>query len=481
MMKRPEVVLIYAPSAKFFWNYPPQGMARIVAFLKSKKVKVRQINLDAAIFYHNLTKKEKIGLNIFNDSNRIFAYLSGNQDYELEFVLEKILKLEKIGNPSIIGFSVDFEERFNTSLCLAKKLKEKTGAKIVFGGNHSMFCTEYIMKRLFFIDYVVKGEGEYAMLKLVKNNLDAPGLVYRVNSGYEENKMEYTDLDKFPVPDFDLSDYKKINNMLSDDDKKKFGITIPITIPYQVSKGCNGRCLFCNYSTFESVFLKSPKKIVDDIKKLVNKYGVKDFYLSCNCINLSKNHLIEICREIKKEKLKIKWECFARPKNLDFNTLKLMKGTGCRVIEYGVESGSQRMIEYLRKDYDLNEVERILENTKKLGIDVKAGFIINLPTETSDDIKQSANFIKRNAKNIWVFVMHRFVLVQGSYYYNNLNNLSKKEIEGIKKRKLKIYNENEIKELFNILKKNNAYVIFANFENKSLVKGRFEAKFDEFF
>jgi radical SAM superfamily enzyme YgiQ (UPF0313 family) len=286
--------------------------------------------------------------------------------------------------------------------------------------------------------------------KIVKNKV--PGLVYRERDSISENKIKNCNLDNMPVPS-----YENVNLYFK---MKKMGIIGGINIPYQVSRGCNGKCIFCGFDT-NDIFLRSPKKIVSDIKKISKKYNLHSFYLVCNTININNKHLSKICEEIKKNKLKIKWESFARPGNLSLDTLRIMKEVGCYELEYGVETGSQRLLNYLKKGLYIKEIENVLENTKKAGIIVKINLILNIPGETEDDIKETISFIKRNSKNIDKVIIHKFFLAPGSRMYAESQKLYKTSDN--------IRNFEQIKELFYVLKDKKIYTIAPRIGDRLLI------------
>jgi len=457
-----KILLIYPPSNWTFWNFLPEGISRLTSYLKSKGFNVKQENLDVKCFYHNFVAKsddDKIDLNIFNDYGRVTNFLMGKADLYIEENIQKMLNYLGTDKTNLIGFSIPFDEQYLISLCLAKKIKEKIYTKIVLGGQGVTWKAFEILEKFNFIDYVIKGEGEASLpilCGMLKNNKmikkKIPGLVYRGESSICENKIKNCNLNNIPVPSYEnIELYFKI---------KQMGIIGGINIPYQISRGCNGKCIFCGFDN-NDIFLKSPKKIVSDLKKISKKYNLQSFYLACNTINISNEHLSGVCEEIKKNKLKIKWQSFARPTNLNLDRLRLMKEAGCYELEYGVETGSQRLLNYLKKGLYIREIKNVLENTKKAGITVKIDLILNIPGETEEDIKETISFIKKNAKNIDKVIIHKFFLAPGSRMCGESQRLY--EISD------NIQNLEQIKELFSVLKDKKIYTIAPRIGDRLLV------------
>ena len=447
-----KVLLIYPPSNWTFWNWLPEGVSRLTSHLKNKGFNVKQENLDVKCFYHNHVSKSnrsKIDMNVFNDCNRVTNFLMGWTDSYIEENIQKMLNCIEINKTNLIAFSIPFDEQYLTSLCLAKKIKEKSNAKIVFGGRGILWNAFETLQKFNFVDYVIKGEGE-ASLPILCNMLRKnrivesriPGLVYRKKGTVFGNKIKYFNLNKIPIPSYEnVNLYIKI---------KKMGFIGGINIPYQVSRGCDGKCIFCGFEN-KNIFLRSPEKIVSDLKNISKKYKGYSFFLACNTINIKNEHLSGICEKIKKNELKIKWASFARPRNLTLKLLQLMKEAGCYEIEYGVETGSQKLLNYLKKGLRVEEIENVLKNTKKAGIAVKINLILNIPGETEEDVEETISFIKKNSKNIDKVIIHKFFLALGSAMYKESHKLHKISDD--------IQNFEKIKELFSILKDKKIHVI----------------------
>ncbi len=164
--------------------------------------------------------------------------------------------------------------------------------------------------------------------------------------------------------------------------------------------------------------LRLPKLIAYDIKKLAEKYKLKRFCLGCNAINLDNTHLKNMCLELIRAKVNVKWMAYARPEKLSLETLKLMKKSGCFQLTYGLESGSQRMLDYLNKGFTLDEAEKVFKYTTKVGIRVIATLIFNAPTEKKKDILETASFIKKNKNYLSTLIFHTFKFSYGSHFYS---------------------------------------------------------------
>jgi len=139
---------------------------------------------------------------------------------------------------------------------------------------------------------------------------------------------------------------------------------------------------------------RSPENVVDEVQNVVDEYGVDEIYFDDDCLTLDRNRLIEICKEIVRRDIKVKWMCQARVNNMDHEILEAMKKAGCHYIKYGVESGSQKMLDFMKKGITLDSVRKAFKLTRKVGIKTQAFFILGLPWETPETVKKTIEFAK---------------------------------------------------------------------------------------
>jgi len=139
---------------------------------------------------------------------------------------------------------------------------------------------------------------------------------------------------------------------------------------------------------------RSPGNVVDEVEHVVDDYGVDEIYFDDDCLTLDKKRLIRICGEIRKRGIDVNWMCQSRVDNVDQELLREMKRVGCHYIKYGVESGSQEMLNAMKKGITLEEVRRAFKLSKKVGIKTQAFFLFGLPWDTHQTIRQTIEFAK---------------------------------------------------------------------------------------
>ena len=140
--------------------------------------------------------------------------------------------------------------------------------------------------------------------------------------------------------------------------------------------------------------MKSPLKFVDEIEFLYKKYGFKGFDFWDDTLTLSKNHILGICDEILRRELKIEWYARARVNTVNKEILLSMKRAGCVAIGYGIESGSPKVLEAIKKKITISQIKQAVKDTADIGIISKNFFMFSLPKEQEEDILMTINLMK---------------------------------------------------------------------------------------
>jgi len=200
--------------------------------------------------------------------------------------------------------------------------------------------------------------------------------------------MFFNDLDEFPPPAFDL-----VPNLFNHYRLSVFGTKKFRSIGLVTSRGCSGKCSFCDLGVVGRGFRKvNAKPLISLMKDVWQKYGVTDFLFYDDLFVGNRPRLKELCETIINEKLPFSWSCCARADFLHEDMLKLMKQAGCWLIEIGIESGSQRIIDSMRKNVQKETIRKIVNAVSDAGIVSKGNFIFGNLGETHDSIKESIDF-----------------------------------------------------------------------------------------
>lgn len=323
----------------------------------------------------------------------------------LKLTLADVVKQILSYKPKYVGITA-VTISINKAAALAKMLKEqKPNLKIILGGCHISVLPEETMKGFSQFDIGVLGEGELTIVELLRvlqesSSLDnVKGIIFRGNGMLKINEMRplIEDLDSLPFPAWDLlPDITKFYRP-SGFSFKRLPITSLVTL-----RGCPMRCTFCNDGPFaRTVRMNSPEYVIEMIKFLQRNYGIKGFAIFDGTFVIDKERTINICELMIKEKLNLTWSCNGRINLMTREILKLMKRAGCWLIAYGIESGSQQILDFIQKDIDLTKAYQVISWTREEGILAKGYFMIGNLKENEESIRSTLNFALRSGLDLF--------------------------------------------------------------------------------
>jgi anaerobic magnesium-protoporphyrin IX monomethyl ester cyclase len=321
--------------------------------------------------------------------------------------------------PKIVGFST-MTENYQNGVLLAKFIKKiHPDATIIFGGPHVTFMYEETLSNDC-VDIVVIREGEYTMLELtdyfVRNKgsiVDIKGIYYKSNGKVVRTAVRpmITNLDKLPFPIRDISD---LDGILK---PKDMGLSV-IT-----SRGCPGRCKFCSAAALSGgkYRMRSADNIADELRELKRK-GVRMVFFGDDTVSADIPRLLKIC-DVMKE-LGLNWSGECRVDAMTEELAKILVNSGCMGLQFGVESGSQQLLDAMRKDITLQQVEHAVEWATKARLFVVCSLMIGLPEDTEITIQQTIDFSEYLQKKFEVGVVLACTTpYPGTYYYNHTKDL----------------------------------------------------------
>ncbi|PIQ86983.1 MAG: hypothetical protein COV73_03930 [Candidatus Omnitrophica bacterium CG11_big_fil_rev_8_21_14_0_20_43_6] len=224
------------------------------------------------------------------------------------------------------------------------------------------------------------------------------------------------DLDTLAAPSFELlpklSRYYRVPAQSVD--------RLP-AISLVTSRGCMGRCTFCDRSIFGNYCrAHSAEYVMSLIKKLYHNYGVRSIMFEDDNFMFFRPRLAKLLQLLNKEKLDLTWSCTARVDTVDADLLKEMRTGGCWQILYGIESGSQRILDFLNKNTSLSQIENALKMTRQAGINTKGFFILGNPLETKESLKETMSFIE--SSDLDDISLTFFTPYPGSEIYSSIDN-----------------------------------------------------------
>jgi len=291
---------------------------------------------------------------------------------------------------------------------------------VVVGGALATSAPELVINKMD-ANAIILGEGENTILELAnalekKSNLkEVNGLWFMDGKKVMKNDSRklIKDLDSLPFPVWDLF---PIENYL----KTPFLTSIPAaykSINISTVRGCPFACKFC-YNVFgkRTSRTRSVDSIISEIKFLQNKYGVKAFMFCDDLFTVNKTRVFEFCNKVINQQLNILWRASSRVDTIDEEMLVIMKRSGCVGISFGLESGSQKVLESIGKGITVEQSKKAVRLMKKVGIPISSPFMIGAPVESVETIKETVNFIKE----MDLFVPTIFIInpYHGSEFYD---------------------------------------------------------------
>jgi len=297
---------------------------------------------------------------------------------------------------------------FPGDIRLVKKIKETNPRiKITFVGPHVSVLPERSLKDCREIDFVVRKEFDYAVCEFAhgKPLEEILGISFLKNGSvvHTPDRPEIQDLDSLPhVTEI----YRR------DLDVTKYNVPF-LLYPYvslYTTRGCPAQCTFCLWPQTLSGHPWRKRSTDDVAREMANakEYwpNVREFFFDDDTFNIQKARTIELCSKLKP--LKLTWSCTSRV-TTDYETLKAMKEAGCRLLIVGYESGDQQILKNIKKGATVERARQFTKDCHKLGLVVHGDFILGLPGETRDTIRNTIAFAKElDVETIQVSVAHAY-------------------------------------------------------------------------
>jgi anaerobic magnesium-protoporphyrin IX monomethyl ester cyclase len=313
--------------------------------------------------------------------------------------LEETVNWVERENPEILGLST-FASSIRTAGLLSERIKKRNPNVVtVLGGYSATFSADRILKKYPSVDIVVRGEGEDTVVDLVKclrkkdSLKDVLGVTFRDGGAVAStpDRPLIADLDSVSFPDRSLIDVEYHSIVAGAQlATKKFTSVVS-------SRGCTYGCRFCTCQKFalRSWRSRSAENVLDELRYLAAE-GFQQFIFVDDNFTLNQKRVIELCKGIRQEKLDIEWLCEGRVDNCSPEMLKELSKAGCKVVYFGIESATQRILDYYDKRISPEQSRRAVEIARTSGIDVIVGsFILGALDETREEVRNTLEFAKQ--------------------------------------------------------------------------------------
>ena len=240
------------------------------------------------------------------------------------------------------------------------------------------------------IDIIVRGEPEFTVAEIARGDElhHIQGITYRDGSTIHVNlpRPDLENLDRLHFPARHL-----LNNDLyrMPDNGRRMGIVL-------TSKGCPYDCIFCLVGKVygKKVIFRSPASLAAEIEQCVKEYDIHDFWFRSDTFTMNKRWVLDVCRLMIEKHFPIRWATNSRVDTIDDERLDWMKKAGCFAIGFGIESGSQEILNRVKKGITLDQCHHAVRLCKEKGILTYLFYMIGLPWDSRETIRQTVAFAK---------------------------------------------------------------------------------------
>ena len=289
-------------------------------------------------------------------------------------------------------------------------------APVVVGGPHATVLPESLLERG--ADYAVIGEGEAAMAELVAHlSSGSPPLREIRGLAFFENgacvrtgaREDISPLDEVPLPARDLLPMHLYRTSVARASRQPSHSML-------ASRGCPGVCSFCDKRTFGSrIRAFSPARIVEEFFLLRDKYGARDVSLWDDNFVTDREVALAVCEELRRRGFDATWSAEARIDAVNRDTLAALRDAGCTFVAYGIESGSQRVLDHINKRLTKEGIRETIRMTKEAGLAIRGYYMFGFPTETLEEMEETLQFALELDVDVATFTL--FLPLPGTLEY----------------------------------------------------------------
>lgn len=320
------------------------------------------------------------------------------ENLSLEKLEGKINELK----PDVIGIQVFSCDAHTVKEYVSKIREIDRDILVIVGGAHVSGVGREVFDYFGGIHFAIAGEAETSFPMLLKKvsagekDLEkVPGLIWKKGNNIIANAPKFEEnLDELGFPAWDLMDPRTYPQAPQGAVFRNWPIA-----PILTSRGCPYRCTYCagHLTTGYNIRFRSIEKVLEEIEMLYHDYGVREIHIIDDNFTFRRERAVKFCNGILERGLDISltFPNGVRLDTLDEELLRLLKKAGCYSITLGIESGSQKILNDMKKSLKLETIEEKVALINNVGIDIMAFFIVGYPTETRETILETIEFAKR--------------------------------------------------------------------------------------
>lgn len=312
------------------------------------------------------------------NENEVKIVDSFNRKLSLEETVQEVLSFE----PDVVGISITMSPTAPFGKALAQKVKQAINTTVVVGGTHATFAAEELAAHPY-IDIVVLHEGEITFQEIVKH-LQGDGTLTEVKGiAFQHDGQIMRTEEREPIKDLDGIPFPA-RHLLPD--HRIYGRKHILS-----SRGCVFKCIYCASSAMNQYRWRprGPQNVLEEIEVMASTYS-PTFYFADDNFPVNRERTMTICRKIVENALSVNWACLSRIEFMDDpELLQAMARAGCREIFIGAESGSDRVLKKMKRNYTAEDLKRVIKMCNRTGISTTVSFIVGNPFEELEDVRKT--------------------------------------------------------------------------------------------